>query len=436
MRFVDLFAGLGGFNLALTKLGHRCVFACELDSQLRDVYAANFGITPAADIRRVEPADIPSHEILCAGFPCQPFSKAGEQAGFNCPTNGDLFAHVMAIVRHHRPKFLLLENVANLKAHDDGRTWKSMLRRMRRAGYAVSAERMSPHHFGIPQIRDRLIIVASRGGLKKFSWPTRDFRVQTSIEDILDEHPAEARALSEKVIACLETWQAFLDAMPADVDFPPGPIWAMEFGATYPFEDATPHEKQSSLHHYCGSFGRSLTGLSPEERLKLLPSHARTPTSRFPEWKKRFIRANRTFYAANKSWIDPWLPQIQVFPSSLQKLEWNCTGEERAIWKYVIQFRASGVRVKRRTTAPSLIAMTTTQIPIIAWEKRYITVAECARLQSMNALATFPATYDAAFAALGNAINVRIIELVAGQLLPQVRVRRTAPKSRNNSKAA
>src|SRR6185436_2472490 len=129
-----------------------------------------------------------------------------------------------------------------------------------------------------------------------------------------------------------------------------------------------------------------------------------------------FIRQNREFYQRNKSWIKPWLPTIRSFPSSLQKFEWNCKGEVRDLWKYVIQFRASGVRVKRPTTAPSLVAMTTTQVPIIAWEKRYMTPRECARLQSLSHLKHLPANSTRAFKALGNSVNVEIAARVAAAL--------------------
>ena len=105
------------------------------------------------------------------------------------------------------------------------------------------------------------------------------------------------------------------------------------------------------------------------------------------------------------------------FPPSLQKLEWNCKGGERDIWKYVLQFRASGVRVKKPTTAPSLIAMTVTQVPIIAWEKRYMTPRECAKLQSMEALSFLPSASTAAYKALGNAINVRVMRSIAEALI-------------------
>src|SRR5881275_2257223 len=106
------------------------------------------------------------------------------------------------------------------------------------------------------------------------------------------------------------------------------------------------------------------------------------------------------------------------FPPSWQKLEWNCKGERRRIWDYVIQFRASGVRVKRPNAAPSLVAMNTTQVPIIAWERRYMTRWECAKLQSLHELRHLPLSEDAAFTALGNAVNADVVELIAKALLP------------------
>ena len=197
----------------------------------------------------------------------------------------------------------------------------------------------------------------------------------------------------------------------------------MEFGATYPFRRTTPWATGiETLQRYRGSHGITLSKASTkEEILALLPSHARTEQTRFPGWKIGFIRRNREFYDRHKGWLGQWIEKIREFPSSFQKLEWNCQEkdprqEKRQIRDYVLQVRASGVRVKRRTTAPSLVAMTATQVPIIGWENRYMTPLECKRLQSMDAL-ELPKQASRAYAALGNAVNVEVAQLVAEALL-------------------
>ena len=258
--------------------------------------------------------------------------------------------------------------------------------------------------------------------LDGFVWPEKS-NAETNIGTVLDDNPSGAKQLSPQVAECLAVWDEFLRACPAEVDLPSFPLWSMEWGATYPYEKTTPHALKAhfgkdGLKGFKGSHGIQLGYLkSLEERWSALPSHARTADMSFPRWKQNFIRQNRQFYEENKAWIAPWLPKILKFPSSLQKLEWNIKGGERNIWNYVIQFRASGVRVKRRTTAPSLIAMTDTQVPIIGWEKRYMTPGECARLQSLDGLKELPQIPVRAFAALGNAVNSNVVEMVARALL-------------------
>jgi DNA (cytosine-5)-methyltransferase 1 len=423
MEFIDLFAGLGGFHLALRDLGHKCVFASEIDETLRDLYESNFGIRPAGDIRLVDVSEIPAHDILCAGFPCQPFSKAGAQNGLTDPELGVLYKEILKVIRHHHPRYLILENVPNFEKHNKGKTWRYIASLLRKEGYDPKFNKLSPNDFGIPQIRERIYIVGSTESLDGFQWPQpKGTDESMSIDSFLEQNPKDARVLPDQVKQCLAVWQEFLDKVPKNEKIP-HPLWSMEFGATYPYEITTPSRmSMAELKKYRGSHGKLLKGVEDRERIfELLPSHARRDQEKFPDWKVEYIRKNREFYKRHKDWLSKWIPRIMAFPSSLQKLEWNCQSEkDREISKYIIQMRPSGVRVKRRTTAPSLIAMTATQVPIIPWENRYMTPAECQRLQSMdgeNGLKNLPESDNKAYEALGSAINVKVAKLVAKALV-------------------
>ena len=427
MRFIDLFAGLGGFHMALRELGHTCVFASEIDETLRNLYERNFDMPVSGDIRHVDSEEIPPHDILCAGFPCQPFSKARKRNSAGHSELSELYKQIIRIIKRHKPRYFILENVPDLIRHNGGETWEDIKCQLESVGYKVDpSDPISPHDFGIPQIRKRVYIVGSRTSLNGFEWPVpSESKPTPNLKEFLGPKPLDAKSISKSVKRCLEIWQGFLDQMPEDEKIPL-PLWSMEFGATYPYECRTPHSTSigNLKSNYLGSYGQKLSeARTREEVFELLPSHARTEQDVFPRWKVNMIKKNRLFYDRHKSWLDGWMEQIRKFPSSFQKFEWNChesnpQDEERNISKYMIQTRPSGVRIKRPTTAPSLVAMASTQIPIVGWEERYMTLQECKRLQSFDdGEFMLPESPGKAYSALGNAVNVEVARRVAESLL-------------------
>ena len=433
VRFVDLFAGLGGFHVGLSRLrgiDTRCVFASELNEGLRKLYESNFGQPCNGDITEIDAVDIPEHDVLCAGFPCQPFSKAGEQLGLACERNGDLFEdHLLRIIEWHRPRYLLLENVPNLARHDGGLTWQHMSSLLENIGYEIDWRVLSPDQYGMPQVRARMFIVGQLvecGGLRNFEWP-KPSACEPSIYTVLHNEPLYARPMPKHYVAAVEVWNKFVRRFDAKGwELPSFPIWAMEFGADYPIFDEFRIPSRLTtrqLSGYRGSFGHELRDVPSLERLAALPPYARANT--FPRWKQTFIQQNRDLYERDRRWLDGWKSELEQFASSLQKLEWNCKGEVYDIWEHVLQMRASGIRVKRSTSAPALIAMTSTQVPIIGRLRRYMTERECAGLQSLERLKHLPETSSESFRALGNAVNAKLVQVVAKALLaPSPRAQR------------
>lgn len=414
LKFIDLFAGIGGFHLALKKLGHECVFASEIDKSLSELYEKNYAIKPEGDIKKVDIKNIPSHDILCAGFPCQPFSKAGKMLGRNDDISGKLFDEIIKILAFHKPTFFILENVPFITQQDNQSMWQHMNNEFKRIGYACDERIYSPHQFGIPQHRKRVYIVGCKKGLTHFQWVDLKENITTDIKKILDINPPEAKLVEKEQLKCLDVWQEFIDCIPSDVPIPKFPIWGMEFGATYPIEDGKIPEKLTvkELGEYKGVFGTSLKGMTKEEQYKFLPSHAINTSENFPNWKKRYIQQSRDFYLKYENQLKEVVEKISNLPiASWHKLEWNVGDGERKIKNYIIQFRASGIRLKKTESSPSLVC-TNTQIPIIGWENRYLTKKEGARLQCIENI-QLPNTYASSFKALGNAVNVEKYYLCA-----------------------
>ncbi len=436
MRFVDLFAGLGGFNKAMKRLGHECVFASEIDDELRELYFQNF---PEAanktfgDIRKCRD-EVPRHDILCAGFPCQPFSKSGSQLGLHDKIQGTLFDEIVYILDRCRPEYVILENVGNFERHDGGRTWQIVKEKMQRLGYDVLGTEhitsggrglISPHHLGFPHSRERFFVVAKQGKLPPNPLPRVDRQCVTSLNDIvqskseLTEKDRTETCLTASQHECIDHWNLLISKLPEDeVELPSFPIWGDELYAKYPFEGYTPYIAPIEELRQC------LNGHTPEifltrrELIKLLPSYARIEQEKFPKWKIDFIRLNREWFQNHKRYFSKkWVEKLRDFSPSMRKLEWNCKGEERNLWKYVLQFRPSGLRVKRYSASPSLVAMTSTQIPILGPKRRFLTRIEGLRLQGFPDGHRLPISRIKAFKALGNAVHVEVALAIARSLL-------------------
>lgn len=184
MKFIDLFAGIGGFRLGFENQGYECVYSCEIDEYARKVYEDNFGDDPKGDIRVLEVSDIPEFDILLAGFSCQPFSKAGKQLGFK-DERGNLFFDIMRIVEERHPKVIVLENVKHLVYHNEGESIKIIVEQLEEEGYIVSYEVLNAKDFGVPQNRERVIIVAQKD--KAFDFSKIVHKENILLKDILED---------------------------------------------------------------------------------------------------------------------------------------------------------------------------------------------------------------------------------------------------------
>ena len=221
-KYIDLFAGIGGFHLAMSHNEAECVFASEWDSFAAQVYEHNFGIKPYGDITLIKEEDIPGHDILCGGFPCQAFSVSGKQKGFE-DTRGTLFFDIARIIKYHKPKILFLENVKNLEKHDKGKTLKVIVDTLNDLGYNVNYKVLNASDYGLPQNRERIFIVCFRNDLKvsNFKFPN-PIRKAVSINDILEVEP-KAKIINRTDINIYKTYRPQTNIF-GELDLPNKPI--------------------------------------------------------------------------------------------------------------------------------------------------------------------------------------------------------------------
>lgn len=199
LKFIDLFSGIGGMRLGFEDDLTECVFSSEWDKYAQKTYESNFGDIPAGDITKINVKDIPKHDILLGGFPCQPFSNIGKREGFKHDTQGNLFFEIMRILKYHQPPMLLLENVPGLLTNDNGRTFDIVKEELYKANYDIFYDVLDAQNFGLPQVRKRIYIVGFHKGLgiKNFSFPQGDYN-KKNICDYLEKDP-KGYSISKKL---------------------------------------------------------------------------------------------------------------------------------------------------------------------------------------------------------------------------------------------
>ena len=200
MKFIDLFAGIGGIRIPFDESGAKCVFSSEIDKYARTTYSSNFDDIPSGDITTIDENDIPEFDMLLAGFPCQPFSNAGLRKGFK-DMRGTLFFDICRIVKKHKPKVILLENVKGFVGHDKGNTMVVILKSLRDIGYEVSYKVLNAKDFGVPQNRARIYIVAFLNKNKKFNFPQPIDCSNVTLGDILLRSVDDKYTISDRLWA-------------------------------------------------------------------------------------------------------------------------------------------------------------------------------------------------------------------------------------------
>jgi DNA (cytosine-5)-methyltransferase 1 len=399
-KFVDLFAGIGGFHAALGALGGECVYASEWDKDAARIYERNWNLKPDGDITLAandEIMNVPKHDVLVGGFPCQPFSKSGKQLGME-ETRGTLFWNISKIIEVRKPKLVLLENVQNIAGPRHMHEWEVIVKTLRELGYRVSESPMvvSPHLIrpefgGRPQVRNRIFIAATRipKGFANFKsnveipdlgpvmegWDPSNWKLDRDLplEVLRSTREKKAVALTDSEIRWIDAWNDFVVLMRArlgDGKLPGFPIWAEHW-----------------VHI----------------------DDLRIPRGT-PAWKRNFLQKNSQFYTEHRVVLNKWLKKWQYledFPASRRKFEWQAQ-DAKSLWDTVMHFRPSGIRAKKATYVPALVAIT--QTSIVGRQKRRITTREAARLQGLPDWFDFIDQSDSlTYKQLGNGVNVAAV---------------------------
>jgi DNA (cytosine-5)-methyltransferase 1 len=386
--FIDLFCGIGGFHIALKNLGGTCVLACDIDKECRKIYEKNHHIQVMDNVYNLNAQNVPDHDVLCGGFPCQAFSNAGNKKAFD-DKRGLLFDEIIRIMKDKKPKVCILENVKHIMKVSNGEVYEHIYDELKKCGYTCLDTIMSPNYIGIKQNRPRVIFMIVRNDLVK---PGMKDHILNKINDLKKIHysihsqenifePLEKidqkYLIPKEVNDVFDAWNEFLAHFPNK-----------KFGVPVIIDYF--HESQSNENK---------------------------------EWKNKYIEKNNELYNENKTFIDKWYSKYEEVLSKraiYKKLEWQ-VGAVKAddkIDNYFIQLRQSGIRVKKIDYFPTLVAIV--QVPIYGKERRYLTPKECARLQSIPDDFIWEQPDKYTYKQLGNGVNTSVIQLCAEAVLSNV----------------
>jgi DNA (cytosine-5)-methyltransferase 1 len=404
LTFIDLFAGIGGFHQALSKFGFKCVFASEINKHCRNVYIKNYNIEPKGDIKTIEVQTIPNFDILCGGFPCQPFSKAGNQNGFD-DVRGNLFFNICNIIEYHKPKYVILENVRNLASHDKGNTWKIIREKINDLGYNTYDKPiiLNSLYFGIPQSRERVVILCKRKDLGKLE----DFpkipiiKEITKLSNIIENNVDAKYNISTKLKQTETVWNNFIQILYDNkIEIPKFPIWTDWWDSDG--NNTTVTKKDINK--------------TDEANKKNIIKQQKDFYKKYTNW----IDKNRIFYKKYFNILNLWLTQSRTnFPlwkGAVRKLEWQAGDKLLNMNEVLWSPRGSGVRIKKLNYSPTLVAMAS-MIPIYGPQSRQLTPRECSRLQSFPDNFVVDTDDKEAYKQFGNAVNVKMIEKCVGFLI-------------------
>lgn len=392
----------------MSAFGGECVYAVDIDPAASAVYERNWGLNPLGDITTVANDNavlVPEHDVLCAGFPCQPFSKSGYQRGMD-ETRGTLYWNILRIIETRKPALVLLENVRNLAGPRHKHEWEVIIRTLREAGYLVSdmpgifsPHLLPPNRGGKPHVRERVFIAAVRAdGLEEIwnplippvvgtqpvdGWNPQHWDLETDLP-LDDEEQVSGCELSASEVHWINAWDAFVTGMWEErngVRLPGFPLWGDDW--------------------------------VPEAQL--------TVPDGTPKWKSDFLIKNARFYDEHRDFIDAWTEEWEFyterFPPSRRKFEWQAQ-DHPDLWSAVMQMRPTGIRAKRPTYLPALVAIT--QTSIIGSRRRRLSPREAARLQSLPEWFDFGDQPDSAtYKQLGNGVSVAAVWHVLRQTVQQ-----------------